>query len=158
MKPLIPKVLAVFCSISLATTGAPSAQANPEQDVQELELANGHTLKILSTDNNGNPTSGVVSFDINESPPSGQATFRLVPGTNTENIGGGTWTYGWKMENVTGKLCFSHYIHNSKHHTASVAMGDLTSKRTARAGSWAKASVRGSITTGTCNAYWSTGA
>ncbi|MFD8880886.1 lactococcin 972 family bacteriocin [Corynebacterium xerosis] len=79
-----------------------------------------------------------------------------LPGTTNESVGGGDWSYGWRLINGTTKQCFSHYMHRSKSHTATASMGGDHNSATARSGNWARASVQGGIGSGTCNVYWST--
>ncbi|WP_390884942.1 lactococcin 972 family bacteriocin [Corynebacterium rouxii] len=101
----------------------------------------------------------MVTFDTTSAPPSGKITtykIRGLPGSTTEQVGGGTWTYGWNLINASTRQCFSRYIHRSKSHTATAIMGGVTRSSTARSGSWASAEVVGELTLGTCNAYWST--
>lgn len=137
---------------SLATTSlflaTPVASAAP---VGEVEYT------ILTVDESGNPTSGMATLPIDPS-ANGAETRKIpgLPGTTNESVGGGDWSYGWRLINGTTKQCFSHYMHRSKSHTATASMGGDHNSATARSGNWARASVQGGIGSGTCNVYWST--
>ncbi|MDR7356187.1 hypothetical protein J2S37_002725 [Corynebacterium felinum] len=112
---------------------------------------------ILTVDEMGNPTSGVVTFSTESIPDELNAPKVFsFPGTTNESVGGGDWSYGWRWVNLTTKECFSNYMHRSSSHTATATMGSETNTATARSGNWAKALVKGGVTSGTCNAYWST--
>ncbi|AWB83468.1 lactococcin 972 family bacteriocin [Corynebacterium liangguodongii] len=81
---------------------------------------------------------------------------RGLPCTKNESVGGGDWSYGWRLINGPTKECFSNYMHRSKSHTATASMGGDSRSATARSGNWANASVRAGYGSGTCFTYWST--
>lgn len=115
--------------------------------------------RVLSYGSDGVPTSGVVSFKMERELSSDLVTVSKLPGlpgTKTEQVGGGTWTYGWELVNFSEKRCFSKYIHRSKSHTATATMGGRSKSSVAKSGNWASAVVIGGVTSGTCNVYWST--
>ena len=132
-----------------------------------VEIAPGVTQEVLSVDDHGAPTSGRVTIDT-EIAPEGDlsgyvernregATLFGMPGSTTENVGGGTWQYGWNLVNFTEKHCFSHYMHRTKNHGATVTMGGRTNNSTQPGGKWAKATLTGGVTSGTCHSYWNAG-
>lgn len=138
---------ASFAAASLLFA-APMADAAPSSEV---------TSKVLTVDEYGNPTSGMASFPVG--PASGEIGIRKIPGlpgTVNESVGGGDWSYGWRMVNLTTKECFSHYMHRTKSHTATASMAGLHRSSTTRSGNWARAVVRAGVAGGTCNVYWST--
>ncbi|MFL4491405.1 lactococcin 972 family bacteriocin [Streptomyces sp. VTCC 41912] len=68
------------------------------------------------------------------------------------SVGGGTWNYGTSKDGLY-KKCYSNYIHTTKKHSASVAIGSKTNKDVKGPDVWANASS----TNGwgyKCNAYW----
>ena len=140
--------LTATLTLASLAMAAPVASASPAGEVE---------YAVLTVDRSGNPTSGMASFPV-EAVPSGVGIQKIpgLPGTNNESVGGGDWSYGWRLINGTTKECFSHYMHRSKSHTATASMGGDHSSGTARSGNWAKASVRGGVGGGTCNVYWST--
>ncbi|MFB1045528.1 lactococcin 972 family bacteriocin [Streptomyces chrestomyceticus] len=84
----------------------------------------------------------------------GVATFDAGSGPITKaSVGGGTWHYGTAKADGGYKKCYSNYIHPSKKHSASVAIGSKTAKDVKGPDIWAKASQ----TSGwayKCNTYW----
>ncbi|MCE4945303.1 lactococcin 972 family bacteriocin [Streptomyces albulus] len=67
------------------------------------------------------------------------------------SVGGGTWNYGTSKDGLY-KKCYSNYIHTTKKHSASVAIGSKTNKDVKGPDVWANASS----TNGwgyKCNAY-----
>lgn len=143
MKRTLKGVLAsiVVAGLVLAT---PQAIAQENQSEPSIPYS---FERILTWDEEGNPTSGVVTFDVDTT---------IMKPRATENVGGGTWTYGSRYTSDGSKVCTSKYMHKTKTHTATATMGTITSTRTAKLGSWASASVTGGISAGVCNAYWST--
>ncbi|MFD5867757.1 lactococcin 972 family bacteriocin [Corynebacterium sp. NPDC060344] len=141
-------LLAASLTVASLAIATPLASADT---VSEVEYT------VLTVDESGSPTSGMVSFPI-DSTPSGAQIQKIpgLPGTNNESVGGGDWSYGWRLVNVTTKECFSNYMHRSKSHTATASMGGQHNSATARSGNWARALVRGGVGGGTCNVYWST--
>lgn len=103
---------------------------------------------VLTRDANGTPTSGMITFDVD-------TEFPMQP-LATENVGGGTWTYGTHFTSEGKKVCRSTYLHQTKTHTATAIMDEVVDRKTARPGTPAAAEVVGGIFSGTCNAYWST--
>lgn len=130
--------------------------AAPQAYAQATEEPEAIASQVLTVDEEGNPTSGMVTLDIGSATKDGISVQKIpgLPGTETESKGGGTWTYGWELINGGSKRCFSHYIHPTKSHRATAVMGSMTDSRTARAASWAKASVTTGVTAGTCNVFW----
>lgn len=154
------KIINFAAAAALAATmvAAPvaSAQALPPSDSSQAA-----SYTVLTWDEFGNPTSGMIEIDLDKisiEDPFGPGAVPLgVPyGTHTENVGGGTWTYGVTYDTALQKHCFSKYMHATKHHTATAVMGDKVERRGAASGTWASASVTGGLRAGTCNAYWST--
>ena len=136
------RLAATILSASTLVAVAPQASAQTPNEPQVIDN------KVLTVDSEGNPTSGVATLDI-DSPSQDGTSFR-----KTEQVGGGSWNYGWELINGTTKRCFSHYNHPSRSQRASVSMGTLTDSKTVRPNNWAKASVMAGITAGTCNVYW----
>lgn len=91
-----------------------------------------------SVDTTAPKDSGFVEIDMNA---------KVAPLT-VKNVGGGTWNYGH-----SGQHCWSHYVHNTKKHSATAIMGSQNKKVFANATVWANADIYGS---GTCYAYWAT--
>ncbi|WP_347307470.1 lactococcin 972 family bacteriocin [Corynebacterium sp. SA-MJD20WY100] len=147
--------LSAITASLFASTLAPTASAAPAlPQVNHDPAVVAH--KVLTVDEQGNPTSGMVTLDLQEPSSSELSTTAMfsLPGTTTEQVGGGTWNYGWEIVNGTTKHCFSHYNHPDNTHRATATMGSQTDTSTARRASWAKASVSAGLTAGTCNAYW----
>lgn len=154
------KIINFAAAAALAATmvAAPvaSAQALPPSDSPQAA-----SYTVLTWDEFGNPTSGMIEIDldkISSEAPFGPGAVPLgVPyGTHTENVGGGTWTYGVTLDTALQKHCFSKYMHATKHHTATAVMGAETKRDSGGSGTWAIAKVTGGFLSGTCNAYWST--
>lgn len=144
MGRVLPKTGVVFMTALLSMTTA--AFHSPIAFAQEETLPFSSET-ILTWDETGAPTSGMITFDVNTT---------IIKPFNTENVGGGTWTYGSTYTSDGGKTCYSKYMHRTKSHSATAVMGSLTKSVTARPGSWASATVSGPARSGQCNAYWST--
>lgn len=70
--------------------------------------------QVLTWDEDGNPTSGVISFDVETA---------IIKPRTTENVGGGTWTYDVTHDSTGAKICSSKYMHKTKTHTATASWG-----------------------------------
>ncbi|MEU9356303.1 lactococcin 972 family bacteriocin [Streptomyces griseoloalbus] len=138
-----------LAAVSLATAAAARAvtarahaatSAVPQMHV--YSVANGDTPPDeLILPNGDKPTEwGMVSFQQGSGPMA------------RASVGGGTWNYGTSAA-LTGKNCYSNYIHPSVKHSASVAMASQTDKDIQNADVWAKATVTAGAAY-TCNAYW----
>lgn len=146
----ITRLAATALAASSLLMAAPQAYAQPSEEPEEI------THQVLTVDDKGNPTSGMVTLDLGSNAQDEVSMRKIpgLPGTKTEAAGGGTWTYGWELINGGTKRCFSHYNHPTNSHRATATMGSMTDSRTARPTAWAKASVTAGITAGTCNVYW----
>ncbi|GAB3947970.1 lactococcin 972 family bacteriocin [Corynebacterium tapiri] len=146
----ITHIAATALAASSLLVPTPQAFAQAAEEPEEL------ARQVLTVDESGNPTSGMVTLDLESATPGGVSTRKIpgLPGSTTEDAGGGTWTYGWELVNGTTKRCFSNYNHPTNSHRASVSMGSMTDSKTARPTSWAKASVVAGVTSGTCNVFW----
>jgi hypothetical protein len=88
----------------------------------------------------------------------GMAVIHLNPSlrsggqTHTEDVGGGTWTYGWDLT-TDGKRCFSNYFHGSKNHSATAKIANNSLKVVEAKKITAKAS-RTAGSAYTCYTYW----
>ncbi|OIJ96657.1 hypothetical protein BIV25_16980 [Streptomyces sp. MUSC 14] len=91
--------------------------------------------------------SGMVVLNLNSSLRSASDE------THTEDVGGGSWTYGFELTSG-GKRCFSYYFHGSKMHHATVRIANAENKAYGFAGQTAKASTTAGAAY-TCKAYWS---
>ncbi|MEV7991973.1 lactococcin 972 family bacteriocin [Streptomyces sp. NPDC086077] len=70
----------------------------------------------------------------------------------TEDVGGGTWTYGTVL-NSDGKLCYSYYFHASVSHKSTAKIQNRSTTATNSPGytSFAERQGGGAYT---CYAYW----
>lgn len=57
------------------------------------------------------------------------------------NVGGGTWNYGTSYNFPVGKHVWSHYVHNTKYHSATAVCASQNQKIFANATFWANADV-----------------
>jgi lactococcin 972 family bacteriocin len=55
------------------------------------------------------------------------------------NVGGGTWNYGTSYSFPVNKNVWSHYVHNSKYHSATAIGGSNNVKVFANSTFWANA-------------------
>ena len=143
----ITHLVAVSLTLTSLFITAPMASAAPTTNV---------AYTVLTVDESGNPTSGVATFptDFSPSGPTIQQDPVLL-GTTNVSVGGGDWSYGWRLINGSTKECFSHYKHRSRLHSATASMAGQHKTAIARGGNWAKAAVLGGVGGGTCYAYWS---
>lgn len=133
---------------SLAIAGLLGTTQAVAQEISTPETATPFASEqVLTWDEDGNPTSGVISFDVETA---------IIKPRTTENVGGGTWTYDVTHDSTGAKICSSKYMHKTKTHTATAIMGGRTQTVSAKPGHWANASVTGGVFAGRCNAYWST--
>ncbi len=100
----------------------------------------------------------MAPLSANAAPKADQATGGSAVITNddatpfaTENVGGGTWSYGTSYG--SGKTCYSYYIHPSHQHTATAILGSDVQKASAKPGVYAKADAHGGWLD-TCHTYW----
>lgn len=97
--------------------------------------------------NGEKPTQwGTTSFPVDSSR-------RSVTPRSTENVGGGTWSYGTTAADGVKKGCYSNYLHPDKKHSASIAIADATDKDVRKADVWAKA-YGSAGAAHRCHAYW----
>jgi lactococcin 972 family bacteriocin len=138
-----------LAAVSLATAvggltvAAPAnASVSAAPQVHVYSVADGDTPpEELTLPNGDTPTEwGTVSFQEGSGP------------RTRASVGGGTWNYGTSAA-LSGKNCYSNYIHPTVKHSASVAMASLTDKDIRNADIWAKAIVTAGAAY-TCNAYW----
>lgn len=125
----LAEMITILGALAFANCGAPQDSDPAEQ------------MAAISQEPNATEKWGVVELF----PPgtSGGSTMKV------ENVGGGTWSYGHD-----GTHCYSHYVHNSKYHSATAIMGSQNRKVYANAHSWANADIYASG--GGCKAYWGT--
>lgn len=149
----IGKLLATAGVIGMAGMGtlstAGSAAASPQTQAFTATYSSSDVAPpaFLRGPNGEVPTEwGVSSFPMNSS------SKEIV--TPQASVGGGTWNYGTAADGAL-KRCYSNYIHPTKKHSASVAMGGATDKDIQNADIWANAWLTGGWAY-TCNAYWGT--
>ena len=94
----------------VAFAAAASAVSVPTAGAGEINGGKVIESRVLTVDENGEPTSGMATIDISDTfQPGRYTTYKIpgLPGSTTEQAGGGTWTYGWNLINATTKQCFS---------------------------------------------------
>ncbi len=71
------------------------------------------------------------------------------------NVGGGTWNYGTSYVFPVNKNIWSHYVHNSKYHSATAIGGSNNVKVFANATLWANADTQSGAAESSAT-YWAT--
>lgn len=71
------------------------------------------------------------------------------------NVGGGTWNYGTSYSFPSTKNVWSHYVHNTKYHSATAIGGTNNVKVYKNAGTWANADTNCNVTQSSAE-YWAT--
>jgi lactococcin 972 family bacteriocin len=90
----------------------------------------------------------------------GALVFALATATpvlaTTENVGGGTWNYGWVWNAPwPEKIVYSQYVHPTKYHSSTAICSINVSKVYATAGNWSDARVMCGLTD-QGHYYWNT--
>ena len=124
--------IGLICITGLGATSASAAESatTEEQSGVAYDVPNGD----FTASSTASETSGVTPL-------------------TTVNVGGGTWNYGSSSAGWNQKRCYSHYIHKTKRHSASVVIGSQEQTVYANAGQWARAERTGGWFD-TCNTYW----
>lgn len=149
MKKLSRLVATAAMTLTATAFMAPIATAEPTAGAVEVAP----NTYVTSWDEEGNPTSGHKVIDADSANSEDPAAITPLA---TENVGGGTWNYGTRFDVFSGtKTCYSHYIHQTKTHTATAIMGEQH-RVSQGPGRWANAEVTGGPLAGTCTTYWST--
>ncbi|GGR81231.1 hypothetical protein GCM10010252_19690 [Streptomyces aureoverticillatus] len=78
---------------------------------------------------------------------------KSAQGTHQKDVGGGTWTYGYKLTSG-GKKCFSYYFHGSKYHSSTAKIADGKDVDVEQPGRTSKANLTAGAAY-TCYTYWS---
>ncbi|MFI0815475.1 lactococcin 972 family bacteriocin [Streptomyces sp. NPDC021115] len=129
---------------SLVTAGP--AGADPRPQAYAYSSSSVAPPAGLIGPNGEQPTDwGVAAIPLNSS--EGSAT-----PLGSKKVGGGTWSYGTGTDGAY-KGCYSDYIHPSKKHSASIAIGGNTDKDVREADVWAKAYGKSGMGH-TCYTYW----
>ncbi|MEU7643125.1 lactococcin 972 family bacteriocin [Streptomyces huasconensis] len=142
-KLAVATIMTVAAAGTMATAG-PSVAATPQPLVYTAKSSVAPPAQLIGP-NGEKPTKwGVAAIPVAKS---GSITPKA-----TQSVGGGTWSYGTSAV-ISGKKCYSNYIHPTKKHSASVAIASQTDKDIQAADIWANASA---ISGGayTCHTYW----
>ncbi|MFI0013675.1 lactococcin 972 family bacteriocin [Streptomyces sp. JUS-F4] len=125
-----------------AVAAAPAAEVAPQVQVFTAAAGVAPPAQLIGP-NGEKPTEwGVASFDM----------LRSGSPVAKASVGGGTWLSGTTAA-LTGKTCYSNYIHPTKKHSASIAFAGGTKKDIRRKDVWAKAKITAGAAY-TCNTYW----
>lgn len=154
------KIIRLAAAAALATTVITSPAAST-QALPTSEASHAVNITVLTWDEFGNPTSGMIEIDLNnvssEDPSSRNPAPSAVPfGMTTQHVGGGMWTYGVEYDSLLTKRCVSNYFHNRKYHSTTAVMGAKRHTASGPPRTWATAEVTGGLLSGSCTAYWST--